>query len=373
MDAAVALVVQALLESPWFLYRPELGVAGDDGMARLDDWEMASRLSYFFLDSMPDDDLFAAAEAGKLTTDDGLEAEARRLLADGQARAVITGFFSEWLRLYKIDSLALDAATFPELDQAMRLDLARSAELFLDKAIWEDDAWASLITGSYGFVNDRLAPIFGVDAPGSDELVLVQLDEQQRRGVLTQPALLAATSHGIAHSPIYRGVTMLSSILCKDMPAPPPGILDNFEGVEPEGEVCTTRDRIQKTHDVGPTCQNCHQDIDGAGFVFEAYDALGRYRTEDNGCSIDDSGHFPGTLGDVDGAIDLADKLAASALPATCMAKHLFRYAAGRKDKAGDACEVDALVAAMDETGGSLQETIIHMVLSPAFRSRPNP
>lgn len=371
MEAAVALVVQGLLESPHFLYRPEVGVAAD-GMADLDDYEMASRLSYFFLDSMPDAALFAAAEAGTLTTAEGVEAEARRLLKDERARPVITGFFAEWLRLYKIEELALDAALFPELDEAMRADFHRSVELYLDKAIWEDDAWASLISGSYGFVNDRLAPVFGVAAPGSNELVLVELDPNQRRGVLTQPGLLAATSHGVSHSPIYRGVTMLASILCQDMPAPPPCILDNLEEVElPPGEVCTVRDRLEKTHTVGSDCQGCHVAIDGAGFAFEHYDALGRYRTEENGCAIDATGYFPGSLGDVNGAIELADKLAASDVPATCMATHLFRFASGRKEVAGDTCEIEALVDAMNASGGSLQETIVQLVISPAFRSRP--
>ncbi len=373
-DAAVALVVQAILESPSFLYRPEVGLAPADGIAALDDFEMASRLSYFFLDSMPDAQLFAAAEAGLLTTDEGVEAEARRLLQDPRARPVITGFFAEWLRLYKIEELALDAAAFPEYDEQLRLDLARSVELYLDKAVWEDDAWASLMTGSYGYVNDRLAPLFGVPAPGTTELVYTDLDPAQRKGVLTQPALLAATSHGIAHSPIYRGVTMLDAILCDAKPAPPPGILDDLEEVPvAPGEVCTIRDGIEKTHTVRAECQGCHQSIDGAGFTFESYDALGRFRTEENGCAVDSRGNFPGTLGEVSGAIEMAEKLAESDVPMQCVATHLFRYASGRQELTGDGCEIDALTEAMKSSSGSLQETIIQMALSPAFRSRPTP
>jgi hypothetical protein len=372
MQGGVALVVQSLLESPSFLYKPEVGVPGES-IAPLDDYEMASRLSYLFLDSMPDAQLFAAAESGALSTDAGLEAEARRLLQDERARPVITGFFAEWLRLYKIDDLALDEATFPEYDEALRLDLEASVERYLDKAIWQDDSWQSLMTGNYGFVNDRLAPLFGVAAPGSDELVLVELDANERRGVLTQPGMLAATSHGVSHSPIYRGVTMLASILCKEMPAPPPGILDNLEEVElPPGEVCTVRDRLEKTHTVGSDCQGCHATIDGAGFAFENYDALGRFRTEENGCAVDASGSFGGTIGDVTGAVELADKLAESEVAQSCMATQLFRYATGRHEQPGDACQVDTLVEAMNASGGSLQETVIELVLSPAFRSRPS-
>ncbi|MEO1513011.1 MAG: DUF1592 domain-containing protein, partial [Planctomycetota bacterium] len=201
MTEATALVVQALLESPWFIYRPSFGVPDamvQEGVAAgavpLDGYEMASRLSYFFLDDMPDDTLLSAAESGALTTDEGIEAQARRLLDDPRARPVITGFFAEWLRLYKLLELGLDPETFPEFDEQLKLDLETSVRMFLDKAIWDDDSWASLTSGSYGFVNDRLAPIFGVDAPGTEELVLVSLDPNERRGVLTQPGLLASTS-----------------------------------------------------------------------------------------------------------------------------------------------------------------------------------
>ncbi len=373
MQEASELVVQALLQSPLFLYRPEVGLGAEDGatVAPLDDWEMASRLSYFFLDDMPDGELVAAAEAGELVADEGLELHARRLLDDPRARPVLTGFFAEWLRVYKLDELALDPNAFPEFDETLRADLEASTFLFLDKVLWQDDSWESLMTGSFGFVNDRLAPVFGVAAPGTDELTLVELSASERRGVLTQPGLLASTSHGIQHSPIYRGVTMLSSVLCNEMPAPPPGILDDFEPVDvPADEVCTVRDQIAKTHTVGNDCQGCHAQIDGAGFAFEHYDALGRFRTEENGCEVDASGTFPGTLGDVTDAIDMADKLAASEDAATCMAAHMFRFGLGRSEVRGDQCMIDAMTDAMLGGSGSLREMVVALVLSPAFRTR---
>src|SRR5690606_26192114 len=137
-----------------------------------------------------------------------------------------------WLRVYKLESLGLDPNAFPEFDEALRADLERSAQAYLDKALWEDDSFESLFGGTFGFVNDRLAPIFGVDPPGTDELVLVELDSSQRRGVLTQPGLLASTSHGISHSPIFRGVTVLESVLCMPTPPAPPGVLDDPNPVD---------------------------------------------------------------------------------------------------------------------------------------------
>lgn len=373
LQEGVALVVQALLQSPFFLFRPELGMAAGDGeVVALDDYEMASRLSYFFLDTMPDEALFAAAAAGELTTDAGLIAQAERLVADERARSVLTGFFGEWLRLYALDELALDPTTFPELDDALRTDLAESVRLYLDEVLWEADSYQSLVTGHFGYVNDRLAPLFGVEPPGTDELVRVELPADQRSGVLTQPGLLASTSHGISHSPIYRGVTMLENILCSKIPAPPPGILDDFDPVDvPAEEVCTVRDRIAKTHTVGLNCQGCHAAIDGAGFTFESYDALGRFRTEENGCAVDASGWFPGTLGEVTDAVDMASKLAASEDASQCMVSHLYRYGLGRSEVEGDTCYVEAIHEAMREGGGSLQGMILALVTSPAFRTRP--
>jgi hypothetical protein len=372
-ESSVALTVHALLESPFFLYRPELGTG--DGLATtpLTDYEMASRLSYFFLDTSPDDALLAAAAEGRLSSDDDLRQEVERLLTDPRARPILTGFFAEWLRLYKIDELGLDPGAFPEFTEELRVDLAESARLYLERALWEDDAWESLMQGHYGFVNDRLAPIFGVPAPGTDELILVELPPGERSGILTQPGLLASTSHGIAHSSIYRGVTVLEKVLCNDIPAPPPGILDNLEEIPVEpGEVCTERDRVAKTHSAGEGCMSCHQSIDSVGFSYEHYDALGRYRTEENGCMVDASTVIDvGDIGEVSNAVDLAEALATNQRPKTCMTKHLFRFASGRREALGDTCTIDAVTEALDASGGSLQDAMVELVLSPAFRRRP--
>ncbi|MEM1029890.1 MAG: DUF1592 domain-containing protein [Myxococcota bacterium] len=383
MTDGVAVVVQALLESPWFLYRPQFGTGTvvTSGVAAggvpLDAYEMASRLSYFFLDDMPDEELRAAAEAGALTRDADVEAQARRLLADPRARPVVTGFFAEWLRLYKLDDLGLDPQAFPEFDEQLRADLETSVRMFLERAIWEEDSWTELTRGSFGFVNDRLAPIFGVAPPGTDELVLVALDPGERKGVLTQPGLLASTSHGISHSPIFRGVTVLESIMCHKVPAPPPGILDDIEDTPIPDDVCTTRQQVALTHTVG-NCQGCHRAIDGAGFTFERYDALGRYRLEENGCEVDPSGDFVGTLGAVADAIEMAEKLTESPDASACMVENMLGFALSRSAVRGDTCEVEALaetLLAAAEAGedDSLQEMVVRVVLSPLFRHRPAP
>lgn len=373
---AATMVVQVLLESPLFLYRPEFGSSTTtvaNGSASLTAYEMASRLSYFFLQTMPDEELFARAADGTLTDVAVIEQQALRLLQDPRARPVLTGFFSEWLRVYKLDELSLDPVTFPEFGTELVADMQASLHMYLDKVLWQDDAYDSLFGGTFAFVNDRLAPLYGMALPGSNTLAEQQVDATQRRGVLTQVGLLASTSHGIGHSPIFRGVTMLSNMLCTPSDPLPDGILDNLDPIEYDPEdVCTTRDHVTLTHTARPGCEGCHTSINGAGFAFENYDALGRFRTTENGCPIDASGEFPtADFGDVDGAVDLATKMQQSAQVAECMTANLFSFGLGRSDTYSDYCEIRTLAEAMKSSGGSLQGLIVALVTSPSFRSRP--
>lgn len=373
-DGAETLVA-ALLESPHFLFRPEFGTEtpGSTGGVELDPYEVASRLSYLFLKSMPDEALFAAAADGRLSTADGVEAEARRLMQTERARGAVVDFFWEWLGLYQLENLSLDDETFPEFDGRMRRDLVTSTRRFLETAIWEDDAYESLMLGHFGFVNDRIAPLFGVPAPGSEQMQRVELSATERRGILTQPGWLAATSHGIGHSPIFRGVKVLDRVLCSPAPPPPPEVLDSVGGPADDPEICTTRDHVAETHSSGSTCEACHALIDGAGFTFENYDALGRWRTTENGCPIDATGRvpLPGPADEISGPMDLAQSLAESREVADCFAQHFVSFAMGRRAPRADACQVEALAEPLLNGQGSLQDMMIAFVRSPAFRGRP--
>ncbi|MEM6733289.1 MAG: DUF1592 domain-containing protein, partial [Myxococcota bacterium] len=294
-EDTVRMVLWSLLESPMFQYRPEVGDASrtDALGVPLNDFELATRLSFFLTRRPPDAELYAAAGRNELRSTEQIRAHTQRLLQTPAAAGTVRKFFEEWLHLDRIDVLALDPVLFPEVDAQLRADLHESIQRFTEAVFWEEDDYDALFTARFGYVNDRLAEIFGVPAPGSDTLVRMDLDPTQRAGLLTQPGLLASTSHGIAHSPIMRGVVMLESILCAPAPAPPPGILENFEPVEVDpSEICTTRDQVAKTHTVGASCQTCHVAIDGAGFLFENFDALGRYRTVENGCDVDPSGEL---------------------------------------------------------------------------------
>ena len=368
----VAMLIEGVLQSPHFLYRPELGRTDDRRL--LTAHELASRLSYFLWQSPPDDELYARAADESLLDSDVYDRQIRRMLADPRARATVSRFFAQWLGVDEISELALDRAAYPQLDDSLRADLAASVSRYVEKAFWEDDSITALFAGTFGYVNDRLAPIFDVPPPGTDDLVLVELSPSRRKGVLTQPGLLASTSHGLAHSPIFRGVTMLERVLCAPAPSPPDGILENFD--PPDGttdaDICTTRDYITLTHTTDPSCQACHASIDGAGYAFEHYDALGRFRTTENGCPIDASGEL--TAHDLGGpfsnATELADRLAQSTDVAECVAKHWFRFAFGRTESRDDICQIRALVSEMRENDGSLQSLVVALLESPSFRTR---
>lgn len=380
----VEMVLTGLLESPFFLYRPELGNPAAEapgtaeGAIPLTDYELATRLSYLLWDEMPDQELFDAAAAGLLQTDAGLEAQARRMMADERAREVLTGFLWDWLGLYLLDELNLDRETFPAFSPRLRQRLADATERYLEKALFEDDSYRSLLLGDYGFVDELVAPMFGVDAPAeADGLVLTSLDRSQRRGILSQPGFLAATSHGIGHSPILRGVKIMDRLLCSPSPPPPPEVLDSVGASDnaPE-DVCTTRDHVSKTHTVGADCQSCHEAIDGTGFAFENYDALGRWRDEENGCAVDASGKLPLRAGDgeVAGPIDAIERMAASKQVAECFVAHWFRFALGREETHRDDPALRALAAELADGGDDrLQERMLALILSPSFRTLPAP
>jgi hypothetical protein len=371
---ALTLAITGLLESPSFLYRPEFGSANSIGSAvELDAYELASRLSYFFWKSIPDDALMSVAADGSLLNDNVLRTQANRMMNDPRAKPVLTDFFVQWLGLYRLDTMSLDESAFPELDDAMRSDLKDSVIKYVEHALWNSDSWSVLMSGSYGFVNDRLAPIFGVAPPNSDQLVQVDLNMSERAGVLTQPGTLAATSHDIRHSPILRGVQFLTGIVCAPPPPPANGVgMPDPDLVVDESQVCTTRDEVALKHSASSGCAACHDAIDGAGFNFENYDALGRYRTVENGCQVDATGSFDGTdiTGTVQNAVDLALQLPSSRTVSSCMTEHMFRFALGRNNNSQDACEISSLSNQLTSTD-SMQSLVIELVMSPSFRSRP--
>jgi hypothetical protein len=369
---AIQAVVQAMLQSPHFLYRVELPPAGAAAgqVAPLGPYALASRLSYFLLDTMPDEALFTAAAGGRLSTPADLEREARRLLATPAARDAAAGFFTQWLLLGKLDSQTKDAKLFPEYTDALRAAMREETLRFSTWALFDGDGrFETLLTSPRTFVNAPLAKLYGAAAPAGTAFAAVDLDPKQRSGLLTHASVLSLTANDDTTSPVRRGKFVLDQLLCQSPPAPPPNVDTTFPAPVP-GQ--TLRERFA-THTTNTACAACHLYIDPIGFGFEHYDPVGRYRETDAGKPVDASGEIKGTRdinGRFDGALELGRKLVASRQARACMAKQWFAFAQGRPDLEGDAAAMAAIMDAFERSGGNVRELIVALIKSDAFRTR---
>jgi hypothetical protein len=374
LTTAAEVAVRGLLQAPHFLYRLEQGTpsAGSTPLP-LTGHELASRLSYLLWDSMPDAELSASAAAGTLSQVAELEAQARRLLASPRARDAVAVFHSQWLRFEKMAVLSKSEAFFPGFDSATADALRASTERFVDAAFWEQRSLESFLTSPTVYANASLGPILGVVVSGN-ELIATAGPAGQRAGILSQPGLLAGFAHETASSPVLRGVFVLDRLLCSKTPPPPPDV-PPAPTSDDNGVGATTRQKFEQ-HLNTPACDACHKSIDGIGFGFENYDAIGAYRTEENGIPIDASGQIVGSLdadGPFQGAVELGTRLAASKQTQACVARYWYRYAFGLADGDVNACALLPAVQGLQASGGDMQELLLAIVKSSSFRARPAP
>jgi hypothetical protein len=362
-------VVEAVLQSPAFLYRLEGGQL-DPTIATvpLSSYELASRLSYFLTNSMPDGALMQAADGDTLQSADQIEAQARRLLGSARARDAVARFHYEWLNLVKMDSMTKDATAFPGFSASTAAALSDGTKRFLDYAFWEKNSLSAMLLEPSGFVTDATAPYYGVAAPGSSTPQLVALPDTQRAGLLTQPGLLAALAGPVDDSPVHRGVLVLKSFLCLAPPPPPPGVNTTPPALDPSVPT-TTRQRLEASH-AQSSCATCHAFIDNVGFGFENYDAVGQWRTKESGLSVDPSGSLTST--DIDGpfvgAIELSQKLAQSQQVANCVTYSWLRYALGLDEQQINLPAASPISAEFQASGGSFTDLLIAVVTSDTFR-----
>lgn len=369
--AAIGLMIETLLQSPQFLYRVEAPLTPLDDPQQssvpLGPYEMASRLSYFLWGSLPDDELFAAAEEDRLGTPEEIEAQARRLLADPRARQQVTRFHEQWLGLKRFETVERDVE-----DPRTNASWQRSVLAFVDGVFWSESATvADLFHSPVVYVDDVIGPLYGHPQPPDSGLVPVELDED-RAGLLTQPGLMAMLAHSDQSSPIQRGVFVRERLLCKPVPAPPPTVNNTPPDPDPNA---TTRERFA-VHTQDASCSSCHRLIDPVGFGFESFDQLGRFRRLENGAPIDTSGELlmssdPELDGPFDGAVELSQRLAESPVVIDCMARYWNRFALGRMDTEEDGCTADQVADSVQRAGGRLEELLIAIVGSEGFRYRP--
>ena len=363
-----------VLSSPAFLYHVELDPAGaaPGDVVRITGYEMASRLSFLFWRSGPDDALLDAAEAGLLDTEEGVADEARRLLEDERSARGIHDFYRQWLGLDGLATIDRDQERYPGFDRATAASLRTELDAYVDEIMAGEGTLDALFTSSFGMVSADTAAIYGVDAPSTEGLVRRELDPAQRAGLLTHPAILALHGKPNQSDPIHRGVFVRQRVLCMDLPPPPADVDTTPPDPEPG---LSTRDRFA-AHRQEERCAGCHALIDPIGFGFEHYDAIGRWRDVDDGVAVDATGEVIAggdASGTFDGAIELSAQLAASETVRSCVARQWMRYATNRVETRDDRCARDAILARFTETGGDLRELLVAIVESSAFTHRQVP
>ncbi|HEX4613845.1 MAG TPA: DUF1592 domain-containing protein [Urbifossiella sp.] len=363
-EHGIRIAFQAVLCSPQFLFRIES--AGPPG--RVDDFELAARLSYFLWSSAPDEELFAHAARGTLRQGNTLAREVRRMLRDPKARALAENFAGQWLRTRGLREITPDPARFPDFDEPLRAAMIRETELFFDAVVREDRNVLDFLDADYTFVNDRLARHYGMDGVHGGEFRKVSLAGTSRRGVITHAGILAVTSNPTRTSPVKRGRWLLDTILGAPPPAPPPGVEQLKDAHEAGG--ATLRQRTER-HRADPGCAACHAAMDPLGFGLESFDAVGAWRTHDGGLPVDASGVLPdGRAFDGPAGLRavLVDQRGAFA---RCLTEKLLTYALGRGPDRGDRAAVADIARKLAANNDRFSALILALVHSDPFQSRP--
>lgn len=368
-EAGVRLMLEAFLQSPFFLYRVEESEQPDGFAIPLDDYEVASRLSYLLWNTMPDDALFEAAAAGQLTDSNGVAAEATRMLDDPRAEDVLVRFHDQLLEVDQYGSISPADAFFPDAPDNLGSLAEQEANLFLDHVLnTEQGGWSDVLTSTETFVNEATAPIYDVGGTFDAEFTRVSLDPDQRRGMFTQIGFLGTHASSAQPDPIHRGVFLAERIACIHIAAPP----DDIPPLPPvEGN--TNREVVEgHTEQPGTVCATCHDRIiNPFGFPFEGFDSIGATRTEDNGFPVDTAddpmiGDESVPVGD---ALELLDLMATDRAVHDCYAQHWVEYAFGRPSVEQDETLVERLGAASLD-GAGVRQLLIDLVTSDAFLTR---
>ena len=370
-EAGVEMALSAVLVSPELLFRVERDPAGvQPGQAYpVSDLELASRLSFFLWSSMPDDALLTDAETGRLREPGILEGHVRRMLADERSRSLVTNFAAQWLYLRNLDSITPDMRRFPDFDDNLRQAFRRETELFFENVLRQDRGILELLDADYTYLNERLAKHYGIPNIYGSRFRRVELTpECKRGGLLRQGSVLTVTSYATRTSPVIRGKWILDNVLGIPPPPPPP----NVPALEEDGIAVrglSVRERLAE-HRKNPACFGCHNLMDPVGFMLETYDAVGRWRTSEEGKPIDASGGLPdGT--ELDGVEDMLAALRARPeMFAGTLTEKLLTYALGRGVEHYDAPAVRRIVRDAGEQDYRFSALIVGITRSAPFQMR---
>lgn len=370
---ALRLVLEAVLMSPHFLYRRELGASGASGEpGPLDAYEIASRLSYLLWATMPDDALFAAAASDALMDPELVEIEVRRMLADPRAATGVVRFTSEWLGFDETEVVKKSADVLGGLPDTLQEQLEEETRRFVaDAMLGPSHSLHTLLASPTTFANDTVASIYGLTDVVGPEFRPVELDPATRRGVLTQPLLLAAHTKEAGFSVVQMGRFVRERLLCQTI-APPPQGVDTDIDTPTDAEGLTYRELLEQLTQP-PSCAPCHRLLNAPGFAYMSYDPIGRHVVEDAlGRPLDSRG----TLADVDGsdheftdAVEMIDVLAESPTVRACFARRYLEYGFGRTLAAEDVPLYHALADGLDGSDGDFAAFVAALVTTPEFAS----
>ncbi len=347
-DAGIGLALKAMLVSPHFLFKVELDPTPDapEEIRQLNEFELATRLSYFLWSTMPDGELFDQAKARTLRTN--LDAQIARMLKDPKRDALVANFAGQWLQLRNLETSTPDGKLFPTFDDRLRHDMRRETELFFAAVMNEDRSVLELIDADFTFLNASLAKHYGIGGVEGDTFRRVTLEGSPRGGVITQAAVLTVTSNPTRTSPVKRGKWILENLLGEPPPPPPANVpdLDEDEQAVLSGSL---RQRMEQ-HRKNPNCAVCHIKMDAMGFAMENFDAVGAWRTKDGQFTIDPAGELPDGQA-FNGPAELKRILRGSLKDqfARCLTEKMLIYALGRGLEPGDEAAVNQIVESLAE------------------------
>ncbi len=370
-EEGVRMALQSVLVSPRFLFRLEqmpstVRTVKASDTYRINDVDLASRLSFFLWDAPPDAELVKAANAGLLRTSAGLDKQVKRMLADSRSEALSTRFAGQWLRLQDLEKIHPDYLLYPQYDDTLAQAMQRETELFFDSIVREDRPVLDLLTADYSFVNERLAKHYGFPNVTGSAFRRVEVPEY-RHGLLGQGSILTLTSNADRTSPVQRGKWVMEVLLGSPPPPPPPNVplLDDTSATS-GGKMLTTRERMEE-HRKDPACTSCHRVIDPLGLALENFDATGAWRIKDNEVPIDSVGVlYDGTK--MDGPHGLQQALLKhSDVFLSSFTENLMTYALGRRVEYADMPTVRAITRDAAKNNNRLSSFVLGLVNSPAF------
>ena len=364
------VAVTAVLVSPHFLFRIETDKNPNDSADKhaLNEYELASRLSYFLWSSLPDDALLESAERGDLHTDAVLDEHVRRMLKDPKSQALVDNFAEQWLQLRVLNEITPDPKRFPEFNAELREDMKHETRRFFEHVMREDRSILEFLDGSYTFVNERLAKHYGFENVPGTEFQQVSLAGKNRAGLLTQGSILTLTSNPDRTSPVKRGKWIMEVILDRPPPPPPPNVPELEESAKAAPE-SSLREQLE-LHRKNAACASCHRVMDQLGFGMENFDAIGRWRDSEGGRPLDTTGELPGGAS-FKGPIELTSVLRSKQCDfGECLAEKMLTYALGRGLEFYDRCATDKIVAALKRQDFKFSVLVTEIAKSEPFRMR---